>query len=86
MSDRPPGSARHRLTWESTPTPSEAGCQAATASRSRPGLFGFKQVELDYRIGSKPYTARLEDGFVACAPLADYPTGCPEEQFFGPRP
>jgi hypothetical protein len=50
----------------------------------RPGIFGFRQVELDYRIGSKPYTALLEDGFVACAPRAVYPR-CSTERFFKSR-
>jgi hypothetical protein len=49
---------------------------------NRPGVFGFRQVELDYRIGAKPYTVVLEDGFVACAPRAVHPR-CSTEKFFG---
>jgi hypothetical protein len=51
---------------------------------NRPGIFGFRHVEVDYRIGRKPYTARLEDGFVACAPQALYEQ-CSSEEFFGSR-
>lgn len=70
---------------EETPE-GKAGIEIVFALQvNRPGLFGFKQVELDYRIGSKPYTVRLEDGFVACAPHADYRGGCPREEFFGRR-
>jgi hypothetical protein len=52
---------------------------------TRPGMFGFRQVELDYRIGKKPYTVRLEDGFVGCAPYAEYQDRCSIEKFFGSR-
>lgn len=51
---------------------------------NRPGMFGFKKVEIDYKIGSKPYTVVLEDGFVGCAPYADYQDRCSIEKFFGP--
>jgi hypothetical protein len=51
---------------------------------NRPGRFGFRQVELDYRIGRKPHTVVLEDGFVACAPRTVYPR-CSTEKFFESR-
>jgi hypothetical protein len=50
---------------------------------NRAGMFGFEKVEIDYKIGTKPYTLVLEDGFVGCAPYADYKDTCSIETFFG---
>lgn len=70
---------------EKTPE-GEAGVEVVFGLKvNRPGMFGFRQVELDYRIGRKPYTVRLEDGFVGCAPYEDYKDRCSIEKFFGSR-
>jgi hypothetical protein len=49
---------------------------------NEPGEFGFQRVLVDYRIGERRHTVRLEDGFLACAPLAVFPDGCSHEGFF----
>ncbi|MGH8990410.1 MAG: hypothetical protein ACRDZ7_02655 [Acidimicrobiia bacterium] len=49
---------------------------------TQPGEFGFQRVEVDYRIGDRRHTVRLEDGFLACAPIADFPDGCRHDEFF----
>jgi hypothetical protein len=49
----------------------------------QPGNFGFREVHVDYRVGKKRHTVRLEDGFIGCAPLARFPDGCDFEKFFG---
>lgn len=48
----------------------------------RPGKATFKRVEIDYRAGSRHYTMKADFRFMACGPLADYPTGCNAEAFF----
>lgn len=48
---------------------------------TKPGIFGFRQIDLDYRIGSTSYTVRIDNGYAACAPLERYPTGCKSEKF-----
>ena len=45
---------------------------------TKPGIYGFAQFDLDYRIGSTRHTVRLEHGFMACAPRAAHngPNDC----------
>jgi hypothetical protein len=47
-----------------------------------PGEFGFRKVLVDYRVGKRRHTVRLEDGFMACAPHSAYPGGCDHEKYF----
>jgi hypothetical protein len=44
---------------------------------TQPGAYGFDRMEIDYRVGKKPYTMRVDIGFVGCAPPAEYPARCP---------
>lgn len=49
---------------------------------NRPGEFGFRHVIVDYRIGGKRHSVRLNDGFIACAPPQAFPPGCHLDTFF----
>ncbi|MGH2651869.1 MAG: hypothetical protein ACRDHK_11750 [Actinomycetota bacterium] len=49
----------------------------------KPGVVSFKQVEIDYHVGSKPYTVRVDLGFQACGPKSAYNGSCPDTGFFG---
>lgn len=63
-------------------TPGEFGLELFFGLRiDRPGEFGFRGFEIDYRIGKKRYTVRLEDRFLGCAPRGQYPDGCDLEHF-----
>lgn len=44
---------------------------------TQPGAYGFDRMEVDYRVGKKPYTMRVDIGFVGCGPPAEYPDRCP---------
>ena len=48
---------------------------------TKPGFFGFAQIDLDYRVGDKPYTVRLDHGVYACPPASAYPEGCQGQAF-----
>jgi hypothetical protein len=45
---------------------------------TKPGAFGFDRMEVDYRVGEKAYTMRVDIGFVGCGPPAEYPKECPD--------
>jgi len=45
---------------------------------AKPGAFGFDRMEVDYRVGKKPYTMRVDIGFVGCGPPVEYPARCPD--------
>jgi hypothetical protein len=45
---------------------------------TRPGVFGFDRMEIDYRADGVPYTMRVDLGFVGCGPPARYADRCPE--------
>lgn len=49
---------------------------------TKPGYWGFAQVDLDYRVGNKEYTVRLDHGVYVCAPMASYPNGCDDDDRF----
>ena len=64
------------------PEPREGKSSRGTAilvgvSLTQPGAFGFDRMEVDYRVGKKPYTMRVDIGFVGCGPPAEYPDRCP---------
>jgi hypothetical protein len=46
-----------------------------------PGEFGFRHVIVEYRIGGERHRVRLNDGFIACAPVQAYPH-CNIDTFF----
>jgi hypothetical protein len=46
-----------------------------------PGEFGFRHVIVEYRIRGERHRVRLNDGFIACAPVKDYPH-CNTATFF----
>jgi hypothetical protein len=48
---------------------------------NRPGEFGFRHVVVEYRTGGRTHRVRLNDGFIACAPIRDYPH-CHADTFF----
>lgn len=55
----------------------EAGVEIVFGLKvTKPGVYGFPAFDLDYHIGSTDYTVRVEHGFMACAPRADFPDGC----------
>jgi hypothetical protein len=43
---------------------------------NQPGQYGFRHVVVDYSVGGKHHRVRLDDGFVVCAPVKDFPSGC----------
>lgn len=49
----------------------------------RPGTARFEGVEVDYRVGSKPFTMRAKVGLVICGPPSVHPD-CPRELFDNP--
>ena len=46
-----------------------------------PGEFGFRHVIVEYRIRGERHGVRLNDGFIACAPVQDY-SHCNIDTFF----
>lgn len=48
----------------------------------RQGVFSFERIEVDYRVGSKPYTVKVDLGFLTCGPRTVYGRSCPTEGFF----
>ena len=49
------------------------------------GEFGFRHAVIDYRIGGRRHSVRVNDGFIACAPVDAFPPGCHLTTFFGER-
>ena len=49
------------------------------------GQFGFRHAVVDYRIGGRRHSVRVNDGFIACAPVDAFPPGCHLTTFFGER-
>jgi hypothetical protein len=48
-------------------------------------LAGFRQVHVEYRIGSRQYKAKLDHAFIVCSTTA-YPDGCPDrDEVFPPE-
>ncbi|MGH9042549.1 MAG: hypothetical protein ACRDZ3_20225 [Acidimicrobiia bacterium] len=45
---------------------------------TKPGAYGFDRMEVDYHVGKKRYTMRVDIGFVGCGPEAEYPERCPQ--------
>ena len=45
------------------------------------GKFGFRRIDVDYRVGGERHTVRLKDGFVGCGPHSAYPKGCDHAVF-----
>jgi hypothetical protein len=48
---------------------------------NKPGEFGFRHVVVEYRTSGKSHRVRLNDGFIACAPIQDFPH-CHYDTFF----
>ena len=49
------------------------------------GEFGFRHTVLDYRIGGRLHSVRLNDGFITCAPVDAFPPGCHLATFFNEK-
>jgi hypothetical protein len=61
--------------------PEDAGVEVVFGLKvTQPGKYGFRHVVVDYRVGGKRHRVRLDDGFVACAPVRDFPSGCSLDQ------
>ncbi|MGH9006015.1 MAG: hypothetical protein ACRDYV_23055 [Acidimicrobiia bacterium] len=43
---------------------------------TKPGVFGFEGLEIDYRVGGTRYALKVDFDFTACGPPADYPQEC----------
>jgi hypothetical protein len=55
----------------------EAGVEIVFGLKvTKPGYYGFREFDLDYHIGSKEYTVRMRNGFIACAPKEEIKEGC----------
>lgn len=73
----------HPFPGSEVPPLASAGVEIVFGLRvNQPGQFGFRRVLVDYRVGERRQTVQLEDGFLACAPIASFPHGCDDEQFF----
>ncbi|MGH9034232.1 MAG: hypothetical protein ACRD0O_00580 [Acidimicrobiia bacterium] len=70
---------------KSTPE-GERGAALIMGFRLRDGdLAGFRQVHVEYRVGSRRYKAKLDHAFIVCSTTA-YPDGCPDrDQVFPPE-
>ena len=63
--------------------PGKRGVEVLMGLRvNQPGEFGFRHVVVEYRTGGKEHRVRLNDGFIACAPIQAYPPGCHLDTFF----